>query len=130
MAAKPIVAGLIIAALLIGSALALKAAQRAGMVDADTVVRATQALMGLMVAFYGNAIPKQIGRSRGVAADRCTQKVLRVAGWTFTLAGLAYAVLAFVAPLSSPLPTLCMISAIAIGLGYAIRCYFSRTSAE
>lgn len=129
MASKPLIAGVVVAVLLLASSLALKMAEHAGMIDAGMSARLFQVMMGLMVAYYGNAIPKQIGRSRGIEADRRIQKFLRAGGWSFTLAGLAYAVLAFLAPPDSLVPMLVMATAVAIGLGLMLRCAFIRRRA-
>lgn len=48
-------------------------------------------MMGLVLVVIGNTVPKVLGP---LAAKRCspvqTQSVQRFAGWTFTIAGLAY----------------------------------------
>lgn len=124
MASKPLMTGLAVAVVLLAAAAALKIGQHAGIIDRNTVESAFQALMGLMVAFYGNLIPKNLGRSRGVEHDRRMQPVLRVSGWAFTLAGLAYAVLAFVQPreVADAAGMFAIASALAITLVAAFRC--------
>ena len=88
-----------LAAFILGSALALRYAEGAGMMSVDEVRRAMQALIGLMLAGYANLMPKQ-GRGFGSLTGQArAQTALRVGGWSLTLAGLAYAGLWAFAPL-------------------------------
>ena len=94
MTAAPIRTGLLVAAAMLVAAVLLKGAGYLGLISHETVVRAAQALLGLMLAVYGNAMPKALPKG----ATGGTQTVLRVGGWAFTLAGLAYAGLSLFAP--------------------------------
>ena len=109
MGKRSVITGIIIACVLLGAAALLKAAQHAGLIDPDSSTRVVQAMMGLVVAFYGNFVPKSVGRMRSVAGQRRMQKALRVSGWAFVLAGLAYAALALLAP-----PSLAFVGSIAV----------------
>lgn len=90
-----------LAGFILGSAFALRYAEAAGMIGADGARRAMQVLIGLMLAGYANLMPKQLGRPRGTPrAEAAAQAVLRVGGWSLTLAGVAYAGLWAFAPLN------------------------------
>jgi small-conductance mechanosensitive channel len=119
---KPIMTSLVLAALLLAGAAALKYAQHAGMIDADIATRATHTMFGLLLAYYGNVIPKRLCASRSIAADARKQSVLRVSGWSFMLAGLAYAAFSALAPqaLASAGAIAAVALALAITLVYAL----------
>jgi|SRR5579871_1759181 len=133
---KPLATSIGVAVLLLAAAVLLKLAQHADLISADTVTRATQAAMGLMVAFYGNFIPKNLKPLRSFDSERRVQKALRISGWSFTLAGLAYALLSLFAPdsIAWPASMAVMAAAVAISLGCAVQCYAacnaSRRTAE
>jgi hypothetical protein len=83
------------------AAATLKYAQAENAISPEVTRRSMQVLFGLMLAAYANVIPKDIGNwqasTRAVARS---QSVLRVGGWSLTLAGLAYAGLWAFAPLA------------------------------
>jgi peptidoglycan/LPS O-acetylase OafA/YrhL len=88
-----------LAAFVVAAAAALSFGERAGM-DPETGRRIMQVIIGLVLVSYANLMPKQIGRHRnGPEAQRRAQATLRVGGWSFSLAGLAYAALWASAPL-------------------------------
>ena len=101
MTTKPIATSLAIAAFMLLAAAALKYGQAHELVSAVFVTRMTQVGIGVVLALYGNFIPKNATRSRGPA---CTpsrmQSLLRFGGWAFTLAGLGYAGLWAFAPVA------------------------------
>ena len=74
-------------------ALGATAANKLGYVDRDTVLRSLIGINGLMIAWYGNRIPKKFVPS---ARARHAQ---RVAGWSQVLSGLIYAGLWAFAPI-------------------------------
>jgi hypothetical protein len=83
---------LVLAAVMLVAAAAIRWAQGHHVIGPDVAARAMQVLIGLMVAFYGNVMPKDIGRWRGSARSAAAvQSALRVGGWSLTSAGLAYA---------------------------------------
>jgi hypothetical protein len=95
-----LVPAIALAAFIIGAALALGYAENAGWIGDDMAKRTMQVLIGLMLAAYANLMPKQLGRPRGTArAEAAAQSVLRVGGWSLTLASLVYAGLWAFAPL-------------------------------
>jgi hypothetical protein len=90
---KELMAGLAwggsIAAVAIGATLARKL----GYIDADTVTRVVFGSIGLMVAGFGNRIPKAF------VASAQARRAKRVAGWSMVLSGLIYAGMWIFAPI-------------------------------
>ncbi len=70
---------------IVALALGATLARKLGYVDGDTVTRLVIGMNGLMIAWYGNRMPKALAPS--VRA----RQIARVAGWSFVLSGLAYA---------------------------------------
>ncbi|HEV7289060.1 ammonium transporter [Sphingomonas sp.] len=66
-------------------ALGLSSARSAGHVDHDTVTRIVLGATGLMVAWFGNMMPKRF------VPSALARKVHRVGGWSLVLSGLIYA---------------------------------------
>lgn len=66
-------------------ALAATFARKQGLIEAQTVDRIVMGSIGLMVAWFGNQMPKKF-----VPTARA-QQATRVAGWSMALSGLAYA---------------------------------------
>ena len=91
---------LAVAALILGTAVALKYAEGLEIVTADSSRRTMQVMIGLILAAYANVMPKDIGQWRASTRGATTsQSVLRFGGWLMTLAGLAYAGLWAFAPI-------------------------------
>lgn len=112
-----------LAALILGSAFALRYAEGTGLIGADGARRAMQVLIGLMLAGYANLMPKQLGPTRGSPrADAAAQAVLRTGGWSLTLAGIAYAALWAFAPLdlADTAGIVVVATALLLTLGYAV----------
>lgn len=111
-----------LAVFILGSALALRYAESAGVLGADDVRRAMQVLIGLMLAGYANLMPKQ-GRGLGsLSAQARAQTALRVGGWSLTLGGLIYAGLWAFAPLgiADTAGLVVVAAATLMTLGYAV----------
>jgi len=85
MSGSKIVIGVVIAALIFAVTLGLNWAEAQGLVGADISVRASIVLAGLVLAYYGNEVPKVIVHSERARAAR------RFSGWVFALAGLGSA---------------------------------------
>jgi hypothetical protein len=87
-----LVASAITAGLLLSTSLAFAIALKIGLADETLRDRVQGLLMGLVLVAMGNFVPKLVP---SLAANRCsparTQAAKRFAGWTFVLAGLAYA---------------------------------------
>ena len=97
---KELIHGLVVAGLLIGSALAIVAARRLHLLGGpDLAPRLFGLVCGLVLAAYGNVIPRRLVRyepDSGRPARR--QAALRFAGWAFVLAGLTNAAIWAFAP--------------------------------
>lgn len=124
MARRDLTSAFVVTGLILAGAAALKFAWHGGLIDTDTETRLFGGGMGLVVAYYGNVVPKQLKPSRGAAADGRWQRVARVSGWSFTLAGLAYAALSLLKPFpSADLAAMaCVGAAVAITLAYGLWC--------
>ena len=89
---------------------AVTLARKLGAIDDPTVgVRVMMATFGLLVAFYGNTLPKALAPlaadpGREARAQNCRRR----AGWTFVLAGSGYAVAWLALPMAIA-PTASMI---------------------
>jgi hypothetical protein len=87
-----------------------------------------QVLIGLILAAYANFMPKDVGQWRASArAVAKSQSVLRVGGWSLTLAGLGYAGLWAVAPTAFADVAATAIVAIAmlVTVGYSVWAFVS-----
>ena len=94
--------------------LAATAALQLGHLDEDSVIRIVLGATGIMLAWYGNRMPK------AVVAGEAARKVTRVAGWSMAVSGLIYAILWAVAPYSVALVGGCgaIIAGIAVTFAY------------
>ncbi|MEP9357760.1 ammonium transporter [Sphingomonas sp. KR3-1] len=101
-----------ILALSIGSVVARKL----GYIDQDTVLRLVLGINGLMIAWYGNRIPKKV-----VPSIRARQ-AQRVAGWSQVLSGLVYTGLWAFAPIpvATILGTATVFAGVVVTLGYCL----------
>ena len=118
-----ILSALGLAALILGTAAAMKYAQSQGLIDADIADRVMQVVVGLVLAAYANLMPKQLGRPRGsTAAEAVAQSVRRVGGLAMSLGGLAWAAIWAFAPMSltTPLGIAAVASATVITLSYGL----------
>ena len=98
-------------------------AHRLGYIDHETVTRLISGAIGLMVAWYGNRIPKTFTRS---AQARQAQ---RVAAWSQVLSGLFYAGLWAFAPIPMAIWAGCgaILTGVVVTFGY---CLTLRTKAK
>jgi hypothetical protein len=130
---KSIVTGLAFAAVVLGGAALLKWAEHGGMVTPETARQIVQISLGLVVAFYGNYVPKQIARRAfSPQAARRAQNALRFGGWSLTLAGLAYAALWALTPadFAGTASLIVLAGATAATMAYSLWAYAScRTAA-
>jgi hypothetical protein len=114
---KPILSGIVFGLLSLVVALTLKWAAAHHIVSSDMPVRGIEVLMGLMIAFYGNAIPKTLLRFReGKAEGGRTQSLRRTIGWLLTVGGLGFAAVWASAPLSKAAGWSMAVIGTAIGL--------------
>jgi cobalamin synthase len=84
---------------ILGATFALRELVEGGMLDGSVGTRAFMLANGVIVALFGNRIPKTLlPPSRSAEAERRRQAALRSSGWVMTLAGLLYALLWLIAP--------------------------------
>lgn len=94
-------------------ALAATLARKLGYVEGDTVTRLVVGINGLLIAWYGNSMPKRFVPS---AAAR---KVKRVGGWSLVLSGLIYALVFTFAPIQTAVIVGCAAIATGIAVTFA-----------
>jgi len=97
-------------------ALVASFARKMGYVDGDTVTRVVIGLTGLMVASFGNRMPKTF------VPNACARKARRVASWSLVLSGLVYAGLWAFAPIPVAVAggSGAILLGIAVTIGYCI----------
>jgi hypothetical protein len=98
-------------------------ARKLGYIDSDTVNRVVFGTNGLMIAWYGNQMPKAV-------VPGCQAfKARRVAAWSMVLSGLLYAGLwAFApVPVATAVGTLAVFAGVAVTLSY---CFSLRAKAN
>lgn len=73
--------------------------------DADLSRRMTMVFMGAFIAFIGNGMPKTLTPLSALQCDPArVQAFQRLAGWTWVLSGVAYAIVWLVLPLDLAKP--------------------------
>lgn len=99
--AFPLVRALFVAAMILGASAALKWAAPEHL-SPEWALRLSGALLGLVVVFYANVIPKSLtSLARLGGSPAAEQAARRFAGWSLVLGGLGYMLAMFVAPLAS-----------------------------
>ncbi len=113
---KELVAGLAWGGGNVALALGATLARKLGYIDGDTVTRLVIGMNGLMVAWYGNRMPKS------VVPSALARQVKWVGGWALVLSGLVYTALFMFAPLlvAMRLGSLAIVTGIAVTLGYGL----------
>ena len=113
---KELVPALIWGGSILVLALAAKFASRQGYIDADTVLRLVVGANGLMIAWYGNLVPKAVVRSDSARLAK------RVSGWAQVLSGLTYTALWAFAPIPVAITGGCaaVVAGLAVTLGYCL----------
>jgi hypothetical protein len=111
---KDLVGSLAWAGGMIALALGASAMRELGYLDPQTVTRLVIGANGLMVAWFGNRLPKAF------VPDVRARQVARVGGWLMVLSGLAYTALWAFAPIDVAVPLGCAAIAggIAVTVGY------------
>jgi hypothetical protein len=101
---------------IVALALAATFARQQGYIDSDTVTRIVLGATGLMIAWYGNRIPKV------VVPIAWYGKAARVGGWSMVVSGLVYAGLWAFAPIPVAVIGGCVavVAGIAVTLGYSL----------
>lgn len=136
MITRPLLSALTLCIAFIATAKGLRYAADVGLIDPETARRVVQTLIGLGLAAYANTMPKQLGAEPAAypphaRAQARALAVLRVGGWAFTLAGLAYAAVWAFAPVSvaRAAGTAGVLTALSATLAYALRCVLPRRTA-
>lgn len=108
---------------IVGLALGATFARDQGLIEGDTVTRVVMGATGLMVAWFGNRMPK------AVVPSAWGRQANRVGGWSMALSGLVYAGLLAFAPTDVAIVGGCgaVLLGIAVTLGY---CLSLRTRAK
>ncbi len=96
MRTNRITSSLALAGLLIAVSIGLVYLRRLGAVGSEAPVRGTMVLTGILLAVYGNVIPKTVSR---LTANG--ESVERVTGWATVLSGIGYAAIWAFAPIES-----------------------------
>jgi hypothetical protein len=109
----------IVATTMIAVSIAAAWGVMSGILGADTPVRVMMVFNALLLAYYGNAIPKAVLRTPVARASR------RFAGWVFVLGGLISGALWAFAPLDIATPAAMTVTAgsAVLALGY---CFLAR----
>jgi hypothetical protein len=91
-------------------------ASKLGYIDRETLTRLVIGINGLMVAWYGNRIPKRFAPTAAI------KQVQRVAGWSQVLSGFAYAGLWAFAPMNVAIigGSAVILASLAITFGYCL----------
>ncbi|AQA00951.1 ammonium transporter [Sphingopyxis sp. QXT-31] len=101
---------------MIALALGATALRQFGYIDADTMTRVVVGINGIMIAWYGNRMPKTL------APGNIARRVQRVGGWAFVLSGLVYAALWAFAPIDVAVGGGCaaVLGGMAVTLAYCL----------
>jgi hypothetical protein len=101
---------------IIALALGATFARKLGYIDGDTVTRVVIGLNGLLIAYYGNRMPKS------VVPSACARRAMWVGGWAMVLSGLVYAGLFAFAPIPVALTVGigAVVAGLAVTLGYSL----------
>jgi hypothetical protein len=91
-------------------------ARKLGYIDGETVTRLVMGAIGLMVAWFGNRMPKRF------VPEAWARRVTRVGGWSLALSGLVYAGLWAFAPVQVAVAggSLAVLLGIAVTIGYCL----------
>lgn len=91
-------------------------ARKLGYIDGETVTRLVMGAIGLMVAWFGNRMPKRF------VPEAWARRATRVGGWSLALSGLVYAGLWAFAPVQVAVAggALAVLLGIAVTIGYCL----------
>lgn len=113
---KELTVGLVWGGSCIVVALIAVLARNLGYLDPETVTRLVIGFNGLMVAWYGNRMPKSF------VPSTVARQVLRVGGWATVLSGLVYTALWAFAPILVAIAAGCgaLVAGMLVTLGYCL----------
>lgn len=120
---KDVMGGLAWGVGILVAALGVRLARETGYLEAETGTRIVISLIGLMVAWFGNQMPKAF------VPAAWARKVRRVGGWAMALSGLVYAGLWAFAPIPVAVVLGCgaIVAGMAVSIGY---CFFLRAKTK
>lgn len=97
---RHLLSALLLAGVIIATALLLALARSQGWIDQGQVVRGFNIALGVALAAYGNALPKLMHETPPRSREEATlaQSVARITSWAMTVAFLAWAALWALAP--------------------------------
>ena len=117
----------IVAGLILAAAQGIKLIDTLGDFDMDRLERVWGVGIGVVLVIMGNVMPKILSP---LAAQRCseskTQSIQRFAGWSFVLAGLAYAIVWMVLPVTQA-NTVAMLICLSSVILVVLRCTWAFT---
>ena len=101
---------------IVALALCATFARKLGYIEGDTVTRLVVGTNGLMIAWFGNRMPKDFVHSAWA------RQVRRVGGWSLVLSGLIYAALWAFAPIPVAVAggSAAVLAGIAVTIGYCV----------
>lgn len=101
---------------IVALALGATVARKLGYIDGDTVTRLVFGANGLMIAWFGNRMPKAF------VPSAWARSVRRVGGWSLALSGLVYAGLWAFAPIPVAIAggSGAVLAGIAVTVGYCV----------
>lgn len=113
---KDVISWIAWAAGIVAVALTMRFMREMDYVDRETSTRIVIGLIGLMVAWAGNRMPKSL------APNALILQVKRVGGWSIALSGLVYAGLWAFAPIeiAKVVGSAVVVGGIAVTLGYCL----------
>jgi hypothetical protein len=108
-----ITSNLALAGLLIAVSVGLAYLRRLGVVGAEAPARGAMVLTGILLAVYGNVIPKSVSRlsAKGESLQRAT-------GWATVISGIGYAAIWEFAPIE--IAAVASMAAVAIGFVFVV----------
>lgn len=123
---------LLLAGVIIVTALLLALARSQGWIDQGQVVRGFNIALGVALAAYGNALPKLMHETPPRSREEATlaQSVARITSWAMTVAFLAWAALWAFAPagIAKPAGLAIVAASVAVMIGGTTwKCMRSRT---
>lgn len=120
---RELVASITWAAGIVSIALCATTARNFGLIESETVTRIVIGLNGLMVAYFGNLMPKFF------VPSECSRKTRRVGGWALFVSGFVYAAAFAFAPI--PIAVRVGVSAILAGMTVTLAyCVWLRSKAR
>jgi len=108
-----ITSSLALAGLLIAVSVGLAYLRRLGVVGAEAPARGAMVLTGILLAVYGNVIPKSFSRLSAKG-----ESLQRVTGWATVLSGIGYAAIWAFAPIE--IAAVASMVAVAIGFVFVV----------